>query len=409
MPTGDGGTPRTNVEAIVIGGGIVGASCAWALSAGLRIAILEADDSFGYHATGRSAALYSEYFGGPAVRALTAGSRRFLLGESEALPGGRFLQPRGTVALATRQQLETGEVDAILADHARSGLSAERTSLDQVRGMFPILAELGYAVGIYRPDTWDVDVAGLLRAFLREASRNGAELVANVRLEALTFESGRWRAVGTVAGIRHEWWAPAVVNAAGAWADQIATLAGLPPVGLEARRRTIVRIALSRHDQPTPVSTWPMLTELSDGFYFKPAGGGLILCPCDSTPAAPSDAQPEEADVAVAVAQFESMTGVRARTIDARWAGLRTFAPNNAPVIGPDPAAEGFHWAAGVGGAGIQTAPAVGCAVKALVTNRDLPDFLKREGLTKEALVAAGMGGRHAPSPDPPPRPKTER
>ena len=397
MAAGDGGAPCTNVDVIVIGGGIVGASCAWALSRKFRVAILEAEGTFGYHATGRSAALYSEYFGDPAIKALTAGSRHFLLGERSSLPGGPFLHPRGTVAMATRRQLEAGEVDAILADHARSGLSAERVSLDRIRRMFPVLAEPEYAVGIYRPGTWDIDVAGLLGAFLRVASRNGAVLVANVRLEALTSENGRWRAIGTVAGRRREWRAPAVVNAAGAWGDQVARLAGLPPIGLEPRRRTVVRVNLPSRDQPPPVSTWPMLTELSDGFYFKPESGGLILCPCDSTPAPPTDARPEELDVAVAVAQLERMSGLVVPTIVAKWAGLRTFAPNNAPVIGADPATEGFIWAVGVGGAGIQTAPAVGCAVGALIKRRDLPDFLKRTGLTKEALAPERMDGRGDP------------
>lgn len=374
-------------DVIVIGGGIVGASCAWALSSECNVVLLESENEFGYHSTGRSAALYSEYFGDPVTKMLTKASRRFLQENTDELPGGPFLRRRGTLALTTSEQIETGEVATTLLDHKKRGLPAELVSLYQVRALFPIANNLDYHSAIFRPDTWDIDVAELLASFLRVARSQNAVLCASAKIERLTFDKNVWSAVGTAHGVKKEWRAPIIVNAAGAWADVVARLAGITQIGLEPRRRTIVFTDLPQTkicDNPTD---WPMLNDFADTFYFKPETGGLILCPCDATLIPACDVQPEDLDVAIAVNQFENITGIQVRRIKSKWSGLRTFSPDGKPVIGQDTNCDSFFWAAGLGGAGIQSAPGVGLSVASLITSGRLPTSLRNLSLTSREMA----------------------
>ena len=363
-----------NVDVLVVGGGIAGAACAYFLAEHAGVVLLEGEDAFGYHTTGRSAALFSEYFGNRPVRLLTAASRAFFEAPPEGFAQGPLLSPRGVIALASEDDIETGRFHAALAAGRDARLPAHEISLDRAHSMCPILAPHGYAKALARPSVADIDVDALHQGFLRGVRARGGKTMQGQRVKALRREAGMWR-VATASG--EQFAAGHVVNAAGAWADELAMRAGVAPIGLVPKRRTLVlaeAAATAPHRDVSP--TWPMVTDLVDTFYFKPESGKLMVSPSDETPTAPGDAQPEELDVATAVDRLEAVTTWRVGRIAHKWAGLRSVVADETPVLGEAPDASGFFWAAALGGFGIQTAPAVGRAVACLVTSGKLPDDL---------------------------------
>jgi D-arginine dehydrogenase len=231
-----------------------------------------------------------------------------------------------------------------------------------------------------KPAAMDIDVDALHQGFLRGLRARGGRVLARAGVRGLRWRGGRWHA-DTPAG---EFCAPVVVNAAGAWADEVAALAGVPPVGLTPRRRTAILV-----DPPTGVATagWPMVTDVTDTFYLRPESGALLVSPADATPVPPGDARPDDLDVAVAAERVQAFTTLRVRRIRHAWAGLRSFVADGEPVTGPDPAAAGFCWQAALGGYGIQTAPAAGRLAAALAAG-ERPD---------PALTALGLIGALAP------------
>jgi D-arginine dehydrogenase len=340
-------------DIILVGGGIAGASAAAELASLGRVLLLEREDAPGYHSTGRSAALYTQTYGPPEIRALTVASRAFFdAAVASGFAENPVLTPRGVLLVARPDQ-----EDALAAAHAearRVAPTVERLGAEETLRRAPMLRP-GYAAGcVWEPDATDMDVhaihAGYLRLFRRRggAVRTGAELVSAGR-------KGTSWAVRTRAG---EFEAPVLVDAAGAWADEVARLAGLGPLGIVPRRRTVVTFD---PDPPVPaerMAVWPMIIDVEERFYFKPEAGRVLASPADETETAPCDARPEELDVAEAVERVTAAVfGVR--RIAHRWAGLRSFAPDGVPAIGFDPRAEGFFWLAGQGGYGIQTAPAM--------------------------------------------------
>ncbi|TKC90304.1 FAD-binding oxidoreductase [Trinickia terrae] len=369
-----------NVDVVVVGGGIAGAACAYFLAQRGSVALLEGEDAFGYHATGRSAALFSEYFGSRPVRLLTAASRAFF----EAPPGGfadaPLLSPRGVVALATESDVQTGRFDAALAAGRDARIAAFEITLDDARAMCPILAPHGYARALARPAVADIDVDALHQGFLRGVRARGGSTMRGEAVTAIRREAGVWHVV-TAGG--HAFATGRLVNAAGAWADDVAALAGAAPIGLMPKRRTAVLVdAAGDAHWRAALPTWPMVTNVADTFYFKPESGKLMVSPSDETPAPPCDAQPEELDVAIAVARLEAVTTLRVARVTHKWAGLRSVVADELPVLGEAPDAPGFFWAAALGGFGIQTAPAVGRAVAALVAGGALPDDVDETALS---------------------------
>jgi D-arginine dehydrogenase len=225
----------------------------------------------------------------------------------------------------------------------------------------------------------DIDVHALLQGYLKWLKSKGGRLVAGAEVMRLEREQGEWRAVTRAGAFR----APVLVNAGGAWADEIATIAGLAPLGLRPLRRTAVTVDLPPDGSP---AHWPMAHDIDDEFYFKPEAGRLLASPADETPSPPCDAQADELDVALAIERLERATTIRVRQITHRWAGLRTFAPDRTTVLGYDSAGEGFFWVAGQGGYGIQTSAAMGRAAAALVAGEDLPADLRALGLSQSTL-----------------------
>jgi D-arginine dehydrogenase len=336
---------------LVVGGGVAGASAGYFLAASGRVTLLEMESAPGYHSTGRSAALFTEYYGGPAVRALTAASRAFLTDPPEGFAGGPLVTPRGVVALGPKGAEATFE--RVLAEGLTAPTPVREIGPEEVRRRCPVVRDGWYARAMLKPAAMDIDVDLLHQGFLRGIRARGGKVITSAKVRRLERRAGRWHAA-TDAG---DFAAPVVVDAAGAWADEVATLAGVAPVGLTPLRRTALIV-----DPPDGVNVagWPMVADVTDTFYVKPESGRLLISPLDQTPVPPGDARPDDVDVALAIERVQEATTLAIRSVKHAWAGLRTAAPDDTPVIGTATDAEGFVWLAGLSGYGVQSSPATG-------------------------------------------------
>ncbi|MFP4570581.1 NAD(P)/FAD-dependent oxidoreductase [Rhodosalinus sp.] len=352
----------------VIGGGIAGASAAAELAGEARVVLIEREARPGYHTTGRSAALYTCTYGPPGVRALSrASGPAFRAWTGPA--GAPLLRPRGVLFVARDDQ--RAALSALESEMA--GALTPITPLD-ARARMPLLRE-GYATAaLWDEAASDIDVDALHQRYLRALREAGGEVLTDAEVQGVARAGDVWR-VETKQGLVE---APLIVNAAGAWADEVARLAGVAPIGLTPKRRTAALI-----DPPGGPAgeDWPMVVDAEEGFYMKPDAGKLLISPADATPCAPCDAQPEELDVAIAVDRIERAFTVSVRRIDHKWAGLRSFVADGEPVAGFASDAPGFFWLAGQGGYGIQTAPALGRLAAALALGRPMPQDLAAAGV----------------------------
>jgi D-arginine dehydrogenase len=326
----------------VIGAGMAGASLAAELAPHARVLLLEAEDAPGYHATGRSAAFWDECYGGPEIVPLTLASLAYLEEQD-------VLSPRGCVYLTHCDQ--SADIDAFIARFAPTGARIERLDAGQLAARVPHLRPEWGSRAVAAPFCADIDVAGLHQHYLGLVRRYGATIACRARLAAANRTGGVWQ-LASERG--EEWRARVAVNAAGAWADTVARLAGVCPLGIEPKRRTVAQLRVA----PEAPADLPLTIDINGSFYFKPDNGRLWLSPHDENPSEPCDAAPEELDVAIAIDRFQQVTDWRIEAVERRWAGLRSFAPDRVPVYGADPAEESFFWLAGQGGFGIQTAPA---------------------------------------------------
>ena len=351
----------------IVGAGIAGASLAAAVAPHASVVIIEAEERPGYHATGRSAAFWSETYGGPWVQPLTSASEA-------ALRAGGFLDPLGSLQIGRPE--DAAKIEAFLREFEGSGVLLEPVDPHSI---VPGL-RAGWTLGVFEPSCAYIDVAALHAAYLAEARRHGAVLLLDTPLSGAARDGGVWRIAAGAEPIE----ASILVDAAGAWADQVAERAGVAPIGIRAFRRNMVQL----RTDPAPPANLPHVSDINGSFYFKPeAGGRLWLSPHDEIPAEPGDAQPEEIDVAIAIDRFERAIDWRVTRVEHRWAGLRSFAPDRLPVYGFDPDAPGFFWCAGQGGFGIQTAPAAAALAAAVLL-----------GTAPDAFVAAIDPARYAPN-----------
>lgn len=366
------------VDVAVIGGGIAGASLARAAAETGRVLLLEREGQPGYHSSGRSAALYSETYGNLVVRALSTGSRDAFLTPSSDFDGFDLTRPRGTLHVGRADQDEV--LEQTLQTLGQLVPSVHRISAAEAAARVPVLEAHRIAGAVFEPDARDIDTNGLLQGSLRGLRRLGGEIRTDAEVTALRpLPGGGWR-IETTAGTIE---AGIVVNAAGAWADAVADLAGAATIGLVPKRRTAFLFDVPGQD----VDAWPAVVDLDEQFYFKPDAGKLLGSPADETPSPPCDAQPEEMDVAIAVDRIETATTLKIRRLSHRWAGLRSFVADKTPVLGFDTALPGFFWCAGQGGYGFQTAPAMARLGAALLRGDAVPDDLARLGITAAALA----------------------
>lgn len=353
---------------VIVGAGIAGASLAAMLAPHVSVVLIEAEDRPGYHATGRSAAFWEKTYGGPGVFPLTEASGPYLREHG-------FLGPRG--ALTIGREGDRAAVERFVDRFARLGAEIALLGRDEMAARVPGLCE-DWTCAAWEPTCADIDVAGLHAHFLARARQHGAELLTRARLVSAEWRAGRW-SLALADGARLD--CEVLVNAAGAWADDVAKLAGAAPLGIRPLRRTVVQL---RTDPAAPTNL-PLVLDINEDFYFKPESGRVWISPHDETPTVACDAAPEEIDVALAIERMSGVVDWTVEAVERKWAGLRSFSPDRLPVYGFDACVPGLFWCAGQGGFGIQTAPAAAALAAGLLLGRTLPGA---EGIDPEPYRA---------------------
>jgi len=360
-------------QVAVIGAGIAGASVAAELAGlGARVLLLEREDQPGYHTTGRSAALFTVAYGPPVIRALSRASDPLYRAPRD---GAALLRPRGAMFIARADQAGT-----LAALAGELGPAVAPLSAAQARERVPILRPGHVAAALFDASAADIEVDTLHRGYLRRLADLGGALRCRAEVTGIARDGAGWRIATTGGEVRAE----ILVNAAGAWADVVARLAGVAPVGLVPKRRTALLVA---PPDGARIGGWPMTVDVDEQFYVKPDAGQLLLSPADETPSPPCDAAPDELDIAIAVDRVQQAMDLPVRRVARSWAGLRSFVADKCPVVGYAPGAPGFFWLAGQGGYGIQSAPAMARWAAAAVLERPVPPEIAAEGVSAAQLA----------------------
>ncbi|HEY6628259.1 MAG TPA: FAD-dependent oxidoreductase [Acidimicrobiia bacterium] len=355
---------------VVIGGGIAGVAAAARLAPHGQVTILEMESTLAFHTTGRSAAMFTASYGGHASRPLARASRAFLENPPDESADSPLLARRGALWIGNHDQAP------LLADRAEEGrrLGANLEMLDarQAAELVPVLNRERLAGGLLDPEAADLDVAALHQAFVRLARRAATTIITSSPVRAIERTVTGWRVRAEATTLECD----AVVNAAGAWGDQVAALAGILPVGLTPMRRTAFMVP-----GDDSYARWPLVDDVEDGFYFKSDGTQILCSLAEENPDMPGDPRPRPEDVAMAIERINLATDLAIRTVSSEWVGLRTFAPDREMVIGEEPDAPGFFWLVGQGGTGIMTSPAYGELVASQVLRIPLPPSLTAAGV----------------------------
>ena len=342
---------QTMTDIIIIGGGIAGLSAAAALATHASVTLLEAESQLGYHASGRSAAMFLADYGNDVVRALNYASK-----DHHQNANGGVLSKRGMMLLG-----RPSEKDDFTAEAKAFGMS--EISMDEAHRHIPILHPVNAAFAAYREDAFDLDADRLLQNYTTEARRGGVNIVTNSPVTGITKPKGMWE----VTAGTNTYQAAILVNAAGPWVDKIAKLAGIAPLGFQPYRRSMARLpAPGGHD----VSTWPFVDGVNERWYAKPDAGGWIVSPSEEHPMDPHDAWADDMVLAEGLDRYSEMVTEPVTRLETSWAGLRTFAPDRSLVIGADTADPSFYWLAGQGGYGFQSAPAASKLLADLILGR---------------------------------------
>lgn len=356
-------------RALIIGAGIAGASAAYRLSLDFEVTVVEVEGQAGVHSTGRSAASFSTTSGPPVVCALAESSRQFFMQPPTGFTDYSLTKPRGLLWIG-RDEFDQVQLDS-LADRRSSFIPPiRRLSPAECRGVIPQFHDHAIeAGGVFEPDCLAIDVAELLMGYIRLASQRGAKF----RFDTI-FTSGRCTGVAdshwNIASSRDSFEADVVVNAAGAWADDVARRCGVEVVGMQPFRRTSSIVP-----SPDLVNEWPLVMDIGNRCYFEPEAGGLLVSLSEETPHVAADVRPEEIDVALSLDRLLDTVDLEVRSVHRSWAGLRTFAPDRLPVVGQDSKIRTFYWIAGQGGAGIKLAPALSDLLYASIAGHALPQM----------------------------------
>lgn len=357
------------IDTLVIGGGIAGLSAAARIARHGETLVLERESAAGYHSSGRSATFCHFGIGDGLVHKLTAVSKAVFAAPAE---GDHPPLAKRMAALFIARSEEREQLDRLTETTLAHSPDAARIAGADLRTIVPVLktgAE-GFAAGLHDPDAYKLDSDAMLQANIRALRAAGGALVTDAPVETIRRTGENW----TVDTPGESYAAQRIVNAAGSWADTLAEMANVKPLGLIPLKRTIIAF---RPPDGIDVSDWPFTKTVGAGFYMLPEGSGRLLAsPMDETPSEPCDAQPDEETVALAAWQVEQATDIEIKRIDHKWSGLRTFAPDHSPVAGYAPDAPGFFWLAGQGGFGLQTSPAMATAAEALLLGMDWPDEL---------------------------------
>jgi D-arginine dehydrogenase len=378
---------ETSADFLIIGAGIAAASIGYWLSTRGSVTLLERESQPGYHSTGRSAALFMESYGPHQVRALTMASRAFLEHPPEGFADVPILSPRGALMVATAEQMPLLEEQL----NAMRSVSDRACRLDgaEACAMVPVLRRELIVGGVHEPDASDINVHALHQGYLRGLKRRGGRVIVDADVHALERHGAVWH----VGADGRTWQAPVVVNAAGAWCDAVAYLAGALPIGLVPKRRSAFVFV---PPWGLSIARWPMFIGIDESWYVKPDARMLLGSPANADPVEPHDVQPEELDIALAIDRIETMTTLKIVRPARTWAGLRSFVGDGELVGGWDLELPGFFWLAGQGGYGIQTSAAMGQACAALAVGEAIPAEIARFGLTQAMLSPARLRGAFA-------------
>jgi D-arginine dehydrogenase len=363
------------VDILVIGGGIAGVSAAARFAQRASTVLLERESALGYHSSGRSATFYHFGIGDDAVRGLTAASRFFFANPPGEEAGPPLWQEKSALLFATSETMD--QLEALETEMRRFSDNISRVGPAEMQAIVPVMkvGDGGAVAGLVDTGGRKLDADLLLQKNMRLLRAAGGEVMFNACVTGIVREGDRW----IVDTPDQRYAARTVVNAAGAWADELAVMAGVRPLGLTPLRRTIIGFD---PPQGLDVSGWPFLkTVFDDGFYMLPDAGLLLASPMDVTPSPPCDVQPDDYEMALAAWRVEEATTLSVQRIAARWAGLRTFVADKVPTAGFAPDAPGFFWLAGQGGYGLQTSPAMALAAEALLFGLPWPELLSEHGV----------------------------
>ncbi|HEV7308964.1 FAD-binding oxidoreductase [Ensifer sp.] len=369
-------------DVAIIGGGIAGLSLAYFLAPHRSVVVIEREDGLGYHSTGRSAAEFVLRYNAPEICALAAISKHFFDTPPEGFSEVALLKQRGGVMIANAEKV--ARFEEVFAEESRANPELLRLTVEEAIERVPILRRDYVAAAFYDPQFWDIEVENLLQGYVRGARSHGAAIIERSDVLAPRRDGERWVLPTNSGDIS----AGTVVNAAGGWADPVAELFGVAPIGIVPHRRTAITV-----DLPDGVDalTLPEINEIDEDFYMKPEGGRLLSSPADATPCEPADVQPEEIDIAWAAHFVEEATTVPVRRIFKSWAGMRSFSPDRLPVIGFDRDRPDFFWLAGQGGYGILTSPALGALAANLLIGAGAPDGFETVGLSASMFDPARL------------------
>ena len=371
-------TVMNEYDYIVLGGGIAGASIAYHLAPEGSVVVLEGEEQPGYHTTGRSVAVHTDSYGPEVMRKLSKASHDFIMqppGDFSEIP---LQHPLGIIFVATDEQKD--DLLAFLQSVQALSPDIHEISIDQVVEMVPVMKRDLLAAAFYDRRTIGMDVNAIHQGYLRGTKKHGGEVICRARVQGLEKNGGLWQ-VESAAG---KFGAPVIINAAGAWADEVAGMAGARRINIVPKRRTCIAF---HGPVGMDVNNWPGIMDAHENYYFKPDAGALIGSLGDETPDMPCDVQPHEMDVALTVDRIENATTLEIDRLIRKWAGLRCFVEDRLAVIGYAPDTEGFFWCAAQGGYGIATSPALGQCAANLVLGRDFPDEVLELGVNPDHLA----------------------
>lgn len=374
-------------DAVVVGGGIAGTSIAFELSKHMKVILLEAEDVPGYHSTGRSAALLLRVYGSNVIQALTRASADFFENPPEGMFEHNLISDRSILWIAANEQKK--RFDDLVQEYNSASVALESMDCGHSNGVCTVLSDQYKRSNMLALDctSKDIDVHALHQGFLRAFKMRGGEVKTRAIVHAITNRSSTW----VTHSRRNSYESKYLINAAGAWCDDIAKLAGVAPLNLIPTRRTAITFNPNLHFD---YQDFPLVVDVDEQFYFKPESGLMLASPADETPAPPCDAQPEEMDIAVAVHRIEQATTMRVKKIASKWAGLRTFAPDRNPIVGFDTNASGFFWFGGQGGAGIMVAPGLARAGSQLILDGSLPTDIESYCISSHELSPSRFDGQ---------------
>ena len=357
-----------DVDVVVVGGGIAGVSCAASLAPRISVAVLEMETTLGYHSTGRSAALYTECYGADPIRRMSLASKSYFVDREEP-----FGTRRGVLFLALRG--DHSSVTEFYGTFSSMVPALEVLSRDEVADLVTVISTEKTSGGVLEPEALDLDVHAILTSYASTVKAHGGVILTASRAITVERPGDRWR----VTAGEHTITASTLVNAAGAWGDELASIAGVDPIGLTPLKRSAFTF-----DPGVPVDDWPVVVEMGETWYMKPEGPFLLGSAASEIPQEPSDARHDEIDIALGIERIMEATTMIIRSVKNQWAGLRTFTPDRVPAVGRDPHTPGFFWLVGQGGYGVHTSPAMGSMAAGLILDNHVPAGVAEFGVTSE-------------------------